>query len=67
MRAQVPAAYAPGYFGSAKTPAARHYSVPSTHTGCMWPEGELTCRVLGSGAKLQLLRVPTRLEKFTTW
>ena len=33
----------------------------------MWPEGELTCRVLSSGAKLQILRVSTRLDKFTTW
>ena len=69
--AYVPAAFAPAYFGTAltdqRTGGNRHYSVPNTHTNCMWPEGQLTCRVLASGARLELLRVSTRLDKFTNW
>ena len=69
--AYVPAAFAPAYFGTAltdqRTGGNRHYSVPNTHTNCMWPEGQLTCRVLAAGARLELLRVSTRLDKFTNW
>ena len=63
--AYVPAAFAPAYFGTAltdqRTGGNRHYSVPNTHTSCMWPEGQLTCRLLDAGARLEPLRVSFRI------
>jgi hypothetical protein len=44
-----------------------HYSIPDGHQRCMWPEGMMTCRVLRGGAKLDILRVSTRLTKFVNW
>lgn len=70
---QVPAAFAGAYFGAAEPQQhaqyhnKRNFSMPSPHASCEWPEGKLTCRVLEAGARLQVLRVATRLEKFTNW
>lgn len=73
LHLQVPAAFAGAYFGAAEPQHdplnhnRRNFSMPSRHASCEWPEGKLTCRVLEAGARLQVLRVATRLEKFTNW
>eukprot|EP01052_Picozoa_sp_SAG31_P001377 SAG31_NODE_47_length_30979_cov_41.708841_11_plen_182_part_00 len=72
--AYIPKNLAPVYFGPAvgtgasyegqPSFAVNNYSIPKTHTNCMWPEGELTCKLLRGGARLELLRVHCRLQKW---
>ena len=43
------------------------YLIPATHAKtCMWPEGQLTCRLLKGGAKIDLLAGKMRLVKWCT-
>lgn len=44
-----------------KPVAGRHYAVVQGHERCQWPEGQLTCRLLDAGARLEPLRVSFRI------
>jgi len=62
--AVLPAAFASAYFKgvAAGSNPSHHYPIPTAHTNCQWPEGQMTCRLLDSGARLVLAPFSFRIN-----
>lgn len=60
-----PPAASRGSNENAAKKGAKHYAVVAGHDRCQWPEGQVTCRLLDAGARLEPLRVSFRIVAHT--
>lgn len=62
--AQPPASFHGGNQNAAAK-GGKHYPVVAGHDRCQWPEGQVTCRLLDAGARLEPLRISFRIVAHT--